>query len=111
MAKETELKLRCDTKNIPALSQLLDSIAKAQGSRQLNNAYFDTENTDLAKAKRPYEFVKTKGNTNRPLKPVVKVLPACSSEGSGIGLFLLTHLKWSGCSKKTYSSNYPVTYS
>src|SRR5690554_7733004 len=63
----------------------------------------------LQRLKRPYEFVKTKGNTNRPLKLVVKVLPACSSEGSGIGLFLLTHLKWSGCSKMTYSSNYPVT--
>src|SRR5690554_1158545 len=68
MAKETELKLRCDTKNIPALSQLLDSIAKAQGSRQLNNAYFDTENTDLAKAKAALRIRENQGQYEQTLK-------------------------------------------
>lgn len=66
--KETELKLRCAIESLPALTQLLDSIAKPQGSRQLNNTYYDTVGIDLAKAKAALRVRENNGQYEQTLK-------------------------------------------
>lgn len=68
MAKEIELKLRCAMDNLPVLTQLLDSIAKPQGSRQLNNTYYDTADTALVKAKAALRIREKHGEYEQTLK-------------------------------------------
>src|SRR5690554_6114611 len=68
MAKETELKLRCAIENLPTLMQLLDSIAKPQGGRQLNNTYYDSHDTALAKAKAALRIRENQGQYEQTLK-------------------------------------------
>src|SRR5690554_2594510 len=68
MAKETELKLRCAIESLPALTQLLESIAKPQGGRQLNNTYYDTQDTALARAKAALRIRENNGQYEQTLK-------------------------------------------
>src|SRR5690554_4161343 len=66
--QETELKLRCAIESLPALTQLLDSIAKPQGGRQLNNTYYDTADTALAQAKAALRIRESHGQYEQTLK-------------------------------------------
>lgn len=66
--KETELKLRCAAQSLPVLAQLLDSIAKPQGARQLNNTYFDTPDIALAQAKAALRVREKNGQYEQTLK-------------------------------------------
>src|SRR5690554_7089199 len=66
--QETELKLRCAIESLPALAQLLDSIAKPQASRQLNNTYYDTADTALAQAKAALRIRESHGQYEQTLK-------------------------------------------
>lgn len=79
--KETELKLRCAVESLPALAQLLDSIAKPQGARQLNNTYFDTSDIALAQAKAALRIREKHGQYEQTLKTRGKSVAGLQQRG------------------------------
>lgn len=78
---ETELKLRFALENLPTLTQLLDSIAKPQGGRQLNNTYYDSQDTILAGAKAALRIRENNGQYEQTLKTRGKSLAGMQLRG------------------------------